>query len=65
MKEPKTPKLQKSVPIATPDSDEVKQAGDMELERLRKKKGRGNTFFTNPSMRSGFAGGMANKTGSV
>ena len=65
MKDPKVPKLQKREPIATPDSNEVKQAGDLEIERLRKKSGRGSTFFSNPSMRSGFAGGMANKTGSV
>lgn len=65
MGSPSTPKLEKRVAVATPDSDEVKQAGDAELERLRKKQGRGSTFLSNPAMQTGFSGGFAKQTGGV
>lgn len=63
-----TPKVKepekKAAPI-TPESDEVKAAGQLELDRQREKSGRGSMFFTNPMMKTGFAGGFGSKTGSV
>lgn len=60
---PETPKT--SAPV-TPESKEVKAAGQQELDALRQKQGRGSTFFTNPAMQSGFVGSSyGTNTGSV
>ncbi len=64
-KTPDMPEVKKSAAPVTPESAEVKAAGQRELEALRKKEGRGSTFYTNPAMRTGFSGGYGDKTGSV
>ena len=64
-KTPDTPKVEKRPAPVTPESSDVKAAGDRQLQELRAKRGRGASYFTNPEMRTGFSGGFASKTGSA
>ena len=59
------PKPEKRAAPVTPESEEVRAAGQMQLDEIRAKQGRGSTFFTNPAMQTGFSGGYGSTTGSV
>ncbi len=59
------PEPAKRVAPVTPESAEVAAAGQQQLNELREKKGRGNAFYTNPAMKTGFSGVYGSTTGSV
>ena len=65
MKTPDMPEPEKKAAPVTPESEEVRAAGQMQLDEIRAKQGRGSTFFTNPAMKTGFSGGYGSNTGSV
>ena len=64
-KAPDLPKQKPKAAPVTPESEEVRAAGQRAVDAQRKKSGRMSTFLTNPSGATGYAGGYNKPTGSV